>query len=189
MSDETPRESERVRRAYEAARLDDAPGRKRLLERLRKEVPPRPARDDGAWGTAGFVFRPALAAAVLVIVFAVGGISGWLLAQRAPARSGLPALAAAADAGVPIVFALPAPDAERVALVGDFNSWDAETTPLHRAALGNIWTVEVTLPRGIHTYAFVVDGRSWIPDPGAPLAPVSGFGTSNSVVIVGDAAS
>jgi hypothetical protein len=191
MSHDKPGWEERLRRAYRGAKLNEDEARRRLLERLRQEPTPRAGGGDGErpWGAAGFVFRPALAAAVLVIVFGIGAISGWTLASRTHARAAATpqGMTAAANAGVPVVFALPAPDAESVALVGDFNGWDAGTTPLRRAALGSIWTVEVALPPGIHTYAFVVDGRKWIPDPGAPLAPVSEYDTPNSVVIVGDA--
>ncbi len=84
------------------------------------------------------------------------------------------------------MFVFRAPGASRVALVGDFNGWDPEATPLRRAALGDAWTAEVPLPRGLHVYAFVIDGREWTPDPSAPLTPASSYGRRNSVVVVGE---
>jgi hypothetical protein len=84
-----------------------------------------------------------------------------------------------------VQFALVAPGASQVNLVGDFNAWDAAATPLRPAAGDGAWVVEVPLTPGRHEYAFVVDGREWRPDPGAPRAPENDFGAPNSVITVG----
>ena len=84
-------------------------------------------------------------------------------------------------------FVFVAPAAARVSLVGDFNRWDPDATPMQRT--GGTWTVTLPLAAGRHLYSFVVDGTQWMPDPSAPLAPEDGFGHANSVVLVGDAAS
>jgi hypothetical protein len=86
-------------------------------------------------------------------------------------------------------FVLVAPNATHVSLVGDFNDWNVAATPMQSAHSGAIWTVALPLPAGRHVYAFVVDGREWVADPAAPRAPEDGFGTPNSVVVVGEAAS
>jgi 1,4-alpha-glucan branching enzyme len=87
--------------------------------------------------------------------------------------------------GVTLVqFVLVAPDARRVALVGDFNDWDPAATPL-RASAGGAWSAAVQLSPGRHRYAFVVDGVRWLADPAAPPAPDDDFGTPGSVVTVG----
>ena len=78
---------------------------------------------------------------------------------------------------------LVAPSATRVALVGEFNDWDATATPMARAA-GGAWHVALPLANGRHVYAFVVDGSSWVADPQAPLAPERWFGARNSVLLV-----
>lgn len=83
----------------------------------------------------------------------------------------------------PVQFMLVAPTASRVALVGEFNDWDASATPMARAA-GGAWQVALPLASGRHVYAFVVDGSSWVADPQAPLAPERWFGTANSVLLV-----
>jgi 1,4-alpha-glucan branching enzyme len=99
----------------------------------------------------------------------------------APAAAG----AAAAAAGTVVVhFAMVAPDAREVALVGDFNGWSPSVTPLRRATANGTWWVAVPLRAGRYTYAFLLDGRLWVPDPAAPLAPEDGFGRRNSVVVV-----
>jgi Carbohydrate-binding module 48 (Isoamylase N-terminal domain) len=83
-----------------------------------------------------------------------------------------------------VKFVLVAPQAARVSLVGDFNRWDPAATPMQRTPTGGTWSVIVPLSAGRHEYSFVVDGKQWLPDPAAPLAPVDGFGTPNSVVLV-----
>lgn len=83
-----------------------------------------------------------------------------------------------------VKFVLVAPQAARVSLVGDFNRWDPAATPMERTPTGGTWSVVIPLSAGRHEYAFVVDGKQWLPDPSAPLAPVDGLGAPNSVVLV-----
>jgi len=86
-----------------------------------------------------------------------------------------------------------APHAATVAVVGDFNNWDAQATPMTRTPTGGTWSVALRLPAGRHVYAFVVNGANgtsqWVADPTAPLAPEDGLGAPNSVVLVGGSAS
>jgi hypothetical protein len=56
------------------------------------------------------------------------------------------------------------PGARRVSVVGDFNGWRSDDTPLHQDATTRRWSVTLTLPDGAHRYAFVVDGTRWVPD-------------------------
>jgi predicted carbohydrate-binding protein with CBM48 len=99
--------------------------------------------------------------------------------------SALPATRYPLPAAVPTQFVLDASRASRVALVGDFNAWDAAATPLVRVSSSGIWTVTVPLAPGRHTYAFMVDGTAWTLDPRAPAAQDPDFGTPSSVVLVG----
>lgn len=57
------------------------------------------------------------------------------------------------------------PDAKSVRLVGDFNNWDINSTPMHRQPDG-CWFVQVPLTHGHHQYLFVVDGEPHL-DPKA----------------------
>jgi len=82
-----------------------------------------------------------------------------------------------------VKFVFVAPSASSVTLVGDFNGWDAASTPMQRT--GGTWVVALKLGAGRHLYNFVVDGKQWMPDPSAPIAPDDGFGHANSVVLVG----
>jgi hypothetical protein len=113
-------------------------------------------------------------------------------AARTPALESLQLAATSPAAGlrpppsvVPTQFVLEAPRASRVALVGDFNAWDVNETPLVRDPSSGIWTATVRLAPGRHTYAFMVDGRAWTLDPRAPTAQDLEFGTPSSVVLVG----
>ncbi len=83
-------------------------------------------------------------------------------------------------------FMLVAPSAQNVALVGDFNDWDHGATRLQKvtASGAGLWTVEVSLPPGRYSYAFLVDGQRWVADPAAPRAVGDDFGRPSSVVTV-----
>jgi hypothetical protein len=91
---------------------------------------------------------------------------------------------AAAGAVAHVTFVLLAPQAQRVALAGDFNDWDATQVAMRREASG-LWTVDVPLTPGRYRYVFVVDGRRFVADPAAPRAVGDDFGTPTSVVTVG----
>lgn len=131
----------------------------------------------------GLAFASGLAALLLV---ALRSGTDTVQATSAPAAAASPVAAAApvADSVQVIQFVLVAPDARTVALVGDFNDWQADATPMRAAASGRVWSVQVPLSAGRHRYAFVVDGERWVPDPSAPRAPGDDFGTPNSVVTV-----
>ena len=130
----------------------------------------------------------------------------WLIRPRQLAVSPLGALATAAGLAA-LVWALPgrgarpapaeatsrqfqfvvvAPRATRVALVGDFNDWDATRTPMRPSPRGgSVWTAVLPLSPGRYRYAFLVDGSRWLADPAAPHARDDEFGAPSSVVTVG----
>jgi len=70
-----------------------------------------------------------------------------------------------------------------VAIVGDFNGWDENATPMLLRSGDGAWTAQVALPPGRHVYAFVVDGARWLVDPMAPQVPDAGFGPANALVV------
>jgi hypothetical protein len=84
-----------------------------------------------------------------------------------------------------IQFVLDAKRASRVAVVGDFNGWDGNATPLERDSASGVWSALVDVRPGRHLYAFLVDGKTLALDPNAPRAKDSDYGTEQSVVIVG----
>jgi len=75
--------------------------------------------------------------------------------------------------------------ANEVAIVGDFNGWDENATPMLHRNGDDSWSAQVPLTPGRHVYAFVIDGTRWLVDPLAPQVPDSGFGPSNAVVVEG----
>jgi hypothetical protein len=137
---------------------------------------------------------PLAAAATLAVVALGGTLVGRVAAGDEAARrdavvaeSTSAAAATARLVAAPAVprvvrFTLRAPDARRVALVGDFNGWDATAAPLARR--GDEWTIVIPVAPGRHVYGFVVDDAQWIPDPAAPQAETE-FGAPNSVLVVG----
>jgi hypothetical protein len=83
-----------------------------------------------------------------------------------------------------VQFALVAPRARQLALVGDFNSWNSHATPMTRDPATGAWVTNVRLAEGRYLYAFVADGKAWIADPHAPLASADDFAHPNSVIVV-----
>jgi 1,4-alpha-glucan branching enzyme len=65
----------------------------------------------------------------------------------------------------PVNFFCFAPEARRVALVGDFNDWQPDVNPMIRQPDGS-WHIVVALNHGHHHYQFIVDGRPML-DPRA----------------------
>jgi hypothetical protein len=84
-----------------------------------------------------------------------------------------------------VQFVLVAPDAKKVAVVGDFNGWDADHAGYqaqHRG--GGVWSVTAPVPVGHHRYSFVVDDSLWVADPTAPRVVDNDFGVANSAIVV-----
>ncbi len=52
-----------------------------------------------------------------------------------------------------------APEAKQVSIVGDFNNWNPNATPMIRQPDG-YWIVSLELRHGYHRYAFLVDGKT-----------------------------
>jgi serine protease AprX len=83
-----------------------------------------------------------------------------------------------------IVFFYHNDAAERVALAGDFNGWNANHTRFIKTANG-IWRAEIDSPSpGRYHYKFVVDGESWVDDPSNGLKAPDNYGGFNSVLNV-----
>ena len=123
----------------------------------------------------------ALGAAAAAGVYALRHDHGRFASSRPPEAVTTPSAVRGPQS---VRFALVAPGASRVSLVGDFNQWNATATPMRQLGDGRLWLVEVPLPPGRHVYAFVVDGDV-TPDPAAPRAGEEDFGTPSSVVLVG----
>jgi 1,4-alpha-glucan branching enzyme len=62
-------------------------------------------------------------------------------------------------------FFCAAPEAKSVYLVGDFNKWDGNATPMTRMPDGR-WMATLEIRHGHHQYVFLVDGKPTL-DPNA----------------------
>lgn len=56
------------------------------------------------------------------------------------------------------------PAARHVAVVGDFNGWRAEATPMRQDPASGRWETRLALADGEHRYAIVVDNTRWVGD-------------------------
>jgi hypothetical protein len=170
----------------------DPAAKRRVMMAVRAEGRPSRGGSRWAWLTDARPLRlsPVVGAALAAGLVGVGVLVGMDLGSpRDPAgRESGPGIVVQPPGDDTVrdgvKFVLVAPQAARVSLVGDFNRWDPAATPMQRTPTGGTWSVVVPLSAGRHEYAFVVDGQQWLPDPAAPLAPVDGFGTPNSVVLV-----
>ncbi len=174
-----------------------ADARARIMDAVRSTpVLARPRRGLG-WLTSprSLAVSPLASSLLAAGLVGIGVLVGLTVTNRVGRPPTEQRTAVAATAQLPVHdtlqvhrFELQAPHASHVALVGDFNDWSLAATPMTRSADGTAWTVTVKLPAGRHVYAFVVDGAKgskWVPDPAALRAPGDGFGTPNSVVLIG----
>jgi Carbohydrate-binding module 48 (Isoamylase N-terminal domain) len=188
--------------AHEARRpiVIDPAAVERVMAVIRAE--PRPVRRGARWRwlfePRPLSLSPFAGAAVAAGLIAIGALFTLIRLDRGGLNStgGSTTLAAVrpplSDTVSVIKFVLVAPHAANVALVGDFNDWDAKATPMTRTPTGGTWSVALQLRPGRHVYAFVVNGANgtqWVADPSALLAPEDGLGAPNSVVLVGGSTS
>ena len=186
------RKPERIDPAFDA----------RVMAEIRAGQSPQAGRSAWQWlvrprsfqlsPLGGFGLAGAMAAAMLFAVSLGDAPSGAARTQGTVASEATMVTPVAAVGTTPVVqtvqFVFRAPSARSVALVGDFNDWNSDSTPL-RPAAGGLWTVTVPLTAGRYTYTFVVDGERWMADPSAPPAPPDDAGRPSSVVTIGEAAS
>lgn len=145
-----------------------------LWQRVERELQRTPTHRTGiGYDIARIAVQPRRRLRLAVRAFAAAATVAALFFAARAARP--------ADSPRPVQFVLVAERAERVALVGDFNDWDPRATPLE--SRDGIWTVELPLAAGRHTYAFVVDNETWVADPSAPRESAA-FDAPASVILV-----
>jgi 1,4-alpha-glucan branching enzyme len=81
-----------------------------------------------------------------------------------------------------VILTLPATEARKVNVAGNFNGWRPEATPLKNIGAGE-WVVRLMLRSGLYEYRFVVDGW-WSEDPRASQRVANPYGSFNSVLLV-----
>ncbi len=86
-----------------------------------------------------------------------------------------------------VTFTLPkeaASEARGVALVGDFNNWDREATPMKRLKNGDFSiTLELQRDRE-YRFRYLIDGNRWENDWHADRYEKNRYGGDDSVVVV-----
>lgn len=76
------------------------------------------------------------------------------------------------------------PRAERVSVIGDFNAWQPDATPMETIAPG-MWHAAIPLPPpGRYGYKFLVDNDRWLDDPENSEKEADGYGGFNAVLVV-----
>ncbi len=75
-----------------------------------------------------------------------------------------------------------APQARTVSVAGDFNKWRTEADTMK--GTDGMWSIDLKLKPGVYSYSFVVDGKTWVADPGAQSYQDDGFGSRNSILRV-----
>lgn len=113
---------------------------------------------------------PLAMAAVALLAFGLGLVSSLLLTTRGHRGD-----------TVMVRFSLYAPEAAAVSIAGDFNDWRSEGGSLAPQGHG-VWSVTIPLAPGRYKYLFLVNGKTWVPDPESSRYSDDGFGGKNSVL-------
>src|SRR5574337_250869 len=136
---------------------------------------PRSALDrmrDFLFGSRVLRWNMATALATAVIVLATVVVLSRM--QRETATTTAP------GPGESVVVRLPfySPQAHSVAVAGEFNKWKTDADEMKKT--DGMWSIDLKLRPGVYTYSFIVDGKSWVPDPGAESYEDDGFGSRNA---------
>lgn len=75
-------------------------------------------------------------------------------------------------------------EAENLALVGDFNSWNETSTPMKKAKDGT-FSVSVEMESGREQqFRYLADGINWLNDESADKYIATAMGSENSVIVL-----
>jgi anti-sigma factor RsiW len=121
----------------------------------------------------------ALAAAVIVLVTV---ITVSRMHREPVITPAVTAVSGPAESTITVRLTFHAPQAHSVAVAGKFNKWRTDADEMKRT--DGKWSIDLKLRPGVYTYSFLVDGKSWVPDPGAESYEDDGFGSQNAVLRV-----
>jgi hypothetical protein len=113
------------------------------------------------WRPLG-AFAAGLAAAVLIMVFAIDHPKGSLLTTHR--------------------FVLYQPEVKKVEITGSFIGWSA--VPMKKSGTSGYWEAVLEIPAGEHRICYIIEGGRRIPDPTIPLREKDDFGGENSILAV-----
>jgi anti-sigma-K factor RskA len=146
-----------------------------VMQRLPEQAPSRGERIR-AFLFGDRVLRWNMATAMALIALVTAAL---LLTQRP--EQGRRTTPAEAEGSVTVRLSFYAPQARQVAVAGDFNKWTVGSDLMDRRN-GGLWTIDLTLRPGRYSYMFVLDGTTWVADPGAESFQDDGFGSRNAVM-------
>jgi hypothetical protein len=86
------------------------------------------------------------------------------------------------ESAVTVRLTFYAPQARTVSVAGDFNKWKTDADEMK--GTDGMWSIDLKLRPGVYSYSFVVNGKSWVADPGAQSYADDGFGSRNAVLRV-----
>ncbi len=175
--------AERIARPLRAPEVLAPDFETRLMAQARAEVArQRAVQARGSWWTRRrmIMASPLTGLALAAGIAALAATSTLTLARRAAQA---PSVAVRTDTVQLVRFVFADSSARSVSLVGDFNGWARERTPLHATARAGVWSVSVPLTAGRHEYAFIVNGERWVADPLSP-GNRDEFGTESSVLML-----
>jgi hypothetical protein len=156
----------------------DADLEARVVRAIEAERSARSRARGLSWGGAAWWVGGLAAALALAAGVALRG------AHRRPVPPSVVVGSPVAASAKPVQFRLVAPASSRVSVVGDFNDWDPQASPMVRASGRGPWSVRLSLPPGRYRYTFLVDGKRWVRDPSEPPALGNDFDTPTSVITV-----
>ncbi|MDM8535692.1 hypothetical protein QUF70_02935 [Desulfobacterales bacterium HSG17] len=87
---------------------------------------------------------------------------------------------------VEINFTFQNEEASRVSVVGTFNQWNSEKSPMIYDELQKSWMLRLKVPPGRYEYGYLIDGQRVMLDPNAPFIKDDGWGSQNSLIIADD---
>jgi anti-sigma factor RsiW len=119
-----------------------------------------------------------MATALGVAVIVLFGVITVSRVHREPAMTA----AGPVESEVTVRLTFYAPQAHTVSVAGDFNKWKTDADEMK--GTGGMWHIDLKLKPGVYSYSFVVDGKSWVADPGAQSYTDDGFGSRNALLRV-----
>lgn len=158
----------RVARALRAAVPASQSARRAIMERVRREASPSRSLPASSSRT---VRHSLIGMALAAGIGSITTISVHMPATGVPRAAGIGGVTSVVIGDsvadrlrdtlrlVRLMFDEPA--ARRVAVMGDFNGWQRDATPMHRDAVTGQWAVTLAFHDGAHRYAIVVDNTRW----------------------------
>lgn len=165
---------------YTATAAIAAPAvRPSLAERVKAWFRSPPA---WGWSAAGF-------SAAMVLMLLVGNLRHPNHTPAVEASTATPAVVATAQPaavvptqGETVTFKFYAPQAQRVAVIGEFNGWGAQPATVLKRGTDGQWQATVALPPGQYQYAFLVNDHKIMADPQAMAYVQDDYGHKNAVL-------